>query len=258
MEDIKKKLKDEVILLSNEGRQILFAELAVLKRLGDSDLEKVDKKRIGRITKDYQSWYSKALPVIKQLLPERYQEFQEQYRIEKRNVQDISIRNYTIYDYLTGTHIPGLVRDASGTVFSNKFQHQIAILLSARDRIDFLLNDIEGVLQSNLFYHEIEIAEELLKKNHLRAAGALAGVSLELHLSRVCDNHSIKLKTKNPHISDYNNALKEENIFDIPNWRHIQHLGDIRNLCVHKGREPTKEEIDTLISGTKKIFSTIF
>lgn len=258
MDDIKRTLTDEIILLSDEGRQILFAELAVLKRLDKADIEKVDKKKVGRITKDYQSWYSKTLPVIKQLLPERYQEFQEQYRIEKRNIRDINIQNYTIYDYLTGTSIPGLVRDASITVFSNKFQHQIAILLSARDRIDFLLNDIEGILQNNLFYHEIDAAEELLKKNHFRAAGALAGVSLEVHLSHVCENHSIEINTRNPHISDYNNALKEKNIIDVPNWRHIQHLGDIRNLCVHKGREPTKEEIDSLISGTKKIFSTIF
>ena len=32
----------------------------------------------------YQSWYSRSLPVVKQLIPERYQEFQEQYKLEKR------------------------------------------------------------------------------------------------------------------------------------------------------------------------------
>ena len=39
-----------------------------------------------------------------------------------------------------------------------------------------------------------------------------------------------------------------EKIYDIINWRFIQHLGDIRNFCDHKKqREPLKEEIEELI-----------
>jgi hypothetical protein len=45
----------------------------------------------------------------------------------------------------------------------------------------------------------------------------------------------------------------------VPQWRFIQHLGDIRNLCDHaKEREPTKEEIEDLVAGTEKVLKTIF
>ena len=38
----------------------------------------------------------------------------------------------------------------------------------------------------------------------------------------------------------------------------IQRLADIRNLCTHpKDREPTKEEVDELISEAERITKTI-
>lgn len=52
---------------------------------------------------------------------------------------------------------------------------------------------------------------------------------------------------------------EQEKVYDIVNWRFIQHLGDIRNLCDHnKDREPTKEEVEELINGTEKVIKTIF
>jgi len=92
----------------------------------------------------------------------------------------------------------------------------------------------------------------------LRAAGVVCGVVIEKHFSEVCKNNSISISKKNPTIADYNDALKE-NVYDILEWRRIQRLGDIRNLCGHnKEREPTKEEVFELISGTERIIKTIF
>src|SRR4030042_5783196 len=130
-----------------------------------------------------------------------------------------------------------------------KFQQQIAILQSAQTRIDTILADIKGVLKADLFDDELVKAKELLRKDHRRPAGIIAGVVLESHLSAVCENHAIKFTKKNLNISDYNDALKEE-VYDTATWRLIQRLGDIRNLCAHpKEREPTKEEVNDLIDG---------
>lgn len=53
--------------------------------------------------------------------------------------------------------------------------------------------------------------------------------------------------------------MKENNSIDVPTWRFIQRLGDLRNICGHnKEREPTKEEVEELISGTDKILKTIY
>jgi len=53
--------------------------------------------------------------------------------------------------------------------------------------------------------------------------------------------------------------LKNGSVIDTPMWRFIQHLGDIRNLCDHnKDRDPTKEEVEDLISGVQKVIKTLF
>ena len=54
-------------------------------------------------------------------------------------------------------------------------------------------------------------------------------------------------------------SQKSNNVVDIPEWRNIQRLADIRNMCDHhKGAEPTKENIEELIAGTDKMIKTIF
>lgn len=69
----------------------------------------------------------------------------------------------------------------------------------------------------------------------------------------------IKIGKINPTISDLNNPLKKEGIYDLPTWRQIQVLGDIRNLCVHnKEREPTEVEVKKLIQETDNIIKTVF
>jgi hypothetical protein len=66
-------------------------------------------------------------------------------------------------------------------------------------------------------------------------------------------------KKKSPTIADYNDALKNADIIDVPNWRNIQRLGDLRNLCSHsKDRDPNPDEIQELINGVKKIMKTLF
>jgi hypothetical protein len=41
-------------------------------------------------------------------------------------------------------------------------------------------------------------------------------------------------------------------------WHFIQHLGDVRNACDQKGKDPIKEAVDDLISGVRKISNTVF
>ena len=70
--------------------------------------------------------------------------------------------------------------------------------------------------------------------------------------------HKLTVK-KNPHISDLNQTLKDNNVINTAVWRNIQFLGDIRNLCDHKKtKDPSKEQIGDLIDGVKKIIKTVF
>lgn len=112
--------------------------------------------------------------------------------------------------------------------------------------------------RADLFDSELDAASELLKA-FLRACGDMCGVVFEKHLAQACIQHGISLKKKSPTINDYNEELKNASVIDLPTWRHIQLLGDLRNLCCHdKSVEPTKEQANDLLAGTIKISKTVY
>jgi hypothetical protein len=121
------------------------------------------------------------------------------------------------------------------------------------------LFDIRTLVHADLLDDELHAAEELNKSGFTRGAGAVAGVVLEGHLGSVCERHKLVLKKKDPSIAELNETLKAANVIDIPVWRFVQHLGDIRNKCDHKKAvEPTKEEVSELIEGVRKVTKTVF
>lgn len=207
----------------------------------------------------YQTWYSESKILIKQLLPDRLEDFIRYYEKPKTR-KDISYENYKIEDFLQSLSITRGVTEIVGPQAAIPlFQQQLEILKSINQRFESSLFDIKQLVQADLFDNELASARELLNHNFLRAAGAVAGVVLEKHLGNVCASHNIKLTKKNPTISDFNELLKSSSVLDIPNWRHIQLLGDIRNLCDHnKDSEPTSEQVKDLIDGVEKVIKTIF
>lgn len=210
---------------------------------------------------NYQDWYSEARAVLSVLLPSRINDFIKLYEKPKGR-KYLSHENYVIEDYLQGLQLMRsgeltLIRDKSAAI--PQFQQQLNIFKSVVRRFESSLFDIKQLIQADLFDSELESAKELERKGFFRGAGAVAGVILEKHLSQVCHNHDIKITKKEPTISDYNEKLKQEGIYEIPIWRMIQHLGDLRNLCDHnKKKEPTTEDIDELIKGVERIIKTIY
>jgi hypothetical protein len=210
---------------------------------------------------EYQRWYSTALRVVEQLLPDRYGEFRELYRLDKPP-KELTVTSYTVSDFVHGTR---MTRNDGEEVFdavsvaTTKFGNQISILASARSRLDSLLSDIEGTLEATLLDDELETAAELLKAKHLRSAGIVAGVVLERHLKSVLADRGLSLGRKKSQIGNLNDVLKEGKVIDVPRWREIQRLGDIRNLCGHDGeREPSADEVQELIDGTAKVIASVF
>lgn len=141
----------------------------------------------------------------------------------------------------------------------SQFEQQIAIVKSVKKRFESKLFDIKQLTQADVFDSELDSARELNKKGFTRGAGAIAGVVLEKHLAQVCENHKIKITKKNPSISDFNNKLKTTEVIETKDWRKIQLLGDIRNLCDHnKEKEPKKEDAEDLIDGVEKLIKTLY
>lgn len=206
----------------------------------------------------YNAWYNESIALIKQLIPERLTDFQSYYKIEKR--KDINCETYTISDYLIGIQVSrGREIIVSRTTVLCKFEQQLYIVRSLKNRFESSLYDIKQLLQADVFDSEIDTAKELCKKGFYRAAGAICGVVIEKHLCEVCGQHQIKVTKKHPVINDYNELLKSNNVIDVATWRNIQRLADIRNVCDHhKDVEPTKDNIEELIAGADKMLKTVF
>lgn len=241
MEGITKKIRQELDMVINKGLE-----------LGQN----LTKDRM-QFMSQYHEWYTRSLPVVRHLLPDRLAEFERLYHLDKR--KDIDASTYTIEDYLQGLSVTrGLHQLNVDGITSSKFTNQVLILMSAASRLDDILSNIQGILQADLFDSEIDAARDLKRNGHLRAAGVVVGVVLESHLAKVCQNHGVTVRKKDPTTSDFNDLLKNSDIFDIPTWRWIQRLGDLRNLCCHsKDRDPTADEVQELIDGVDKAIKTI-
>lgn len=216
----------------------------------------------GTFEREYQSWYTQAAALIRQLIPDRLAEFQELYKGDGKR-KATTAQTYHIQDWLNGVRsgkqYTGEKYYDDFAIISMRFRTQLAILQAVRTRFETSLYDIRQLVQADLFDSELDASRELLKSGFLRAAGAVAGVVLEKHLAQVTANHAAATRKAHPTISDFNDLLKAEGVLDVPAWRNIQRLGDLRNLCDHnKHREPTKDELEELINGVEKLTKTLF
>jgi hypothetical protein len=216
--------------------------------------------KLPQFREKYQKWYSEAQAVVKQVLPDRLEDFTSYFEYPKPR-KEISFQNYMIRDYLQGLKITrhGSEVIVEGSSAIPEFVQQLNIVKAAKETLTSTLMDLKAVLQADLFDSELDSARAPAKAGYLRAAGAICGVLIEKHLSHLCDVHAVTVRKKHPGISDLNQLLGDNSVTTVPQWRFIQHLGDIRNLCDHaKEREPTKEEIEDLVAGTEKVLKTIF
>ena len=244
------------------NREAYLIELK--KIIKEEEKIKQHLKELPNFCQDYQAWYSESIAIIKQLLPDRLDDFKALYEKSKsRKTKEINVENYVIEDALHWLSVTSGDWEKKKIVWPEdaipKFSQQVNILKSILQRWESSLFEIKSLVQADLFDSEIMAATELNKKWFTRGAWAIAGVILEKHLWQVCNNHNIIINKKNPTTADYNDLLKTSWVYEVPTWRKIQHLGDLRNLCDHnKKKEPTKEDIDDLIEWVDKIIKTVF
>jgi len=223
-------------------------------------LSDAERKALPDVRTKYQAWYSEALVLITQLLPLRVDDFVGYYK-PLRPRKEITYASYTMSDYLQGLSITrGYQKEkiVGPDAAVPALKQQVEIVQALQSRFESSLFDIRAMVQADFFDNELDAGQELNKKGFHRAAGALAGVVLEEHLATTCDQHKIKY-SKAPSIGELNDLLKKADVIDVPTWRFIQRLGDLRNLCDHKRtNEPTRENIDELADGVRKTIKTVF
>lgn len=263
MESYLEKLRTEIESLRKDG-YLLLCGLTNEMRIpySEKELKGVPEDMVKRIKRasfksQYQKWYNASLALIKQLLPDRVIDFTSIYHSGVKKDKDLV--NFGIEDYILGLTLTAYSKEENYSIIRSKFDLQLQMVCSLSDRLDSSLFEMRQLLEADLFDSEIEAAATLAKRGFLRGAGAVCGVVLEKHLKSVMKSHSLSLSKKTPTINDLNELLKNNNVIDVAQWRLIQYLGDLRNLCDHdKDKEPTNENLDDLISGVKKVLKTVY
>jgi len=205
------------------------------------------------LSKLYNSFYTKACCILQLILPERLDEFKQCYIFDSKAKVSVSHSTISKYFQKNGTEEYSINRNFEQHIF-NLFTQQENILESAADLIDSALYKIENEIQYSFYTDELATAEHLLSKKYIKPAGAIAGVALESHLKNVCLRYpQVKIGAKDT-LSKFIEHLKKADIIDTTMSKKLIFLADIRNLCAHKAdREATKEEVQDLIIGVKKI-----
>ncbi len=253
IEDLRKKgFYLECGLRNEMGMPYSDKELATI-----SDEETRKEIKRAKFKDKYQYWYNASLAAIKQLLPDRVEDFISAYH---QNVtKEKNLTNYGIEDFILGLTLTSYSKEINNRFIRGKFNLQYQIVCSLKDRLESSLFDIKQLVESDMFDSEIDSAAMLAKRGFLRGAGAICGVVLEKHLKTVAKSHSIKISKKTPTINDLNDLLKNNNVIDVAQWRYLQFLGDIRNSCDHdKTPEPTINMLDDFIYGVRKVLKTVY
>ena len=231
-----------------------------LNKLG-TDAKDISDILKGKITDksfkiEYQKWYTKAIGLVSFLAPDRASEFKSYYEIDPKR-KSLSWGTWVIQDYVKGV-APVLNGFDSAEQAGSCLFNQHSLLQSLNSRIDGVLANAELSIYAEIKDAELSSCNQLIKISP-RAAGALAGVVLEGYLQKVAENHNVVIKKKSPTVADLNDPLKKEEIYDIPTWRKVSYLADIRNLCSHKkDDEPTKEQVRELIDGVNWVTKNVF
>ena len=204
-----------------------------------------------RFEERYQSWYSRTLPLMKQLAPDRYAEFQSFYVVDLRYPWG-DREAYVIQDYFRDGE-----SDDPGGETARCFRNQLAILKSVADRLSCTSLETEDQVERAMQLDLLETARSLIEVSE-RAAGALAGRVLDTYLRKLTAKRKVRLRKHAPSPKELVNALKAAKVLDVPVWSQATWLAEIHGRCLAKGEPPTKLQVRDLIDGTRWLVTNVF
>ena len=123
------RYKTDLERLIEKGKSLY---ISIRKECGVQDNDLPKESTSSNFREEYQEWYSEALAIITQIIPDRQEDFIKIYRQHPES--------YTLTDYITGVRKPlkiGHYRTAPSL-----FQQQLGILKSVQKRFESSLFDI--------------------------------------------------------------------------------------------------------------------
>jgi hypothetical protein len=138
--------------------------------------------------------------------------------------------------------------------FLTRLSHQLRMLNSVRHGLEYVLADLQSALYGEVGDHILATAYTLFHRGQHRAAGALAGVLLEIHLAKVATKYRVTIAPTSSGLATLNTALKRGGMYDAAVWRFIDSLGALGHACVYApAYEPTVDDLIELLHGVQLI-----
>lgn len=213
-----------------------------------------EKKETEGFEVGYQRWYSRALPLLKELAPDRYAEFQRYYsrdsNADLHHCHDLVIQDYICE--LDSEH-PIITREQAHRCFSV----QLAILKSVADRLAWSQVSTDDQAERGMQLEMLESARGLLDIDE-RAAGVVTGTVLETWLRKLSARHKVTFRKQRPPLREYVDALHSAKVLDIPVHSQAVWLAELDRRSRTKGEPPTKLQVRDLIDGSRWLITNIF
>jgi hypothetical protein len=235
--------------------EVAKKQLETLHQEGSTLAKAFAKEEDVAFEESYQSWYSRALPLMKQLALDRYWEFQSYYFTDPKYAY-FNTGAYVIQDYFRG-------RDTVDEDFDPRpdtircFRIQLAILKSVSDRLAWSELDTDEQTERGLQLAFLETARGLMSVNE-RAAGALAGTVLEGYLKKLCAKYKLKFRKQTPPLREYIDALHTSKVLDMSVHSQAIWLAEIADRSRAEGECPTKLQVRDLIDGSRWLIANVF
>ena len=204
------------------------------------------------VNERYQVWYTQTLRLVERVLPERRREFEGYYRSDQES-RDRSATISAILGSLSSPRATGEKRGALAGLFDPGLEQgtflrllgmQLAIVASA---VPTLLPEERRPDR------ELQAARLLLSKGHRRAAGAVAGLALESHLSKVAQRHGLALpESGSSSLRRLNRSLRKAGVCGSARSRRIERLAELSDACFRRKRKVSAKLVSELLSGVEE------
>ena len=237
-----------------EGRDQLRFELGVLLVSGRElstclQNEALDPRHLNE---RYQVWYTQSLRMVAIVLPERRREFEGYYRCDEDGRHQPATIS-AILGSLSGPRVSGEKREALAGLFDPGLE-QATFLHLLGMQLAILASAVPTLLPEERRPHrELQAARSLLSEGHRRAAGAVAGVVLERHLSWVAQRHDLSLSERDSaSLPRLNRSLRKAGVYGAARSRQIERLAEIRDSCLCRKRKVSPQLVSKLFSGVEE------
>jgi hypothetical protein len=207
--------------------------------------------KMPNILQQYEEWYNSSLPLIQEYLPERKEDFQQEYQKVRQGIEiDIEFirdRDINSIGTLSSMIMTGLLL-------------QVNLLQSIPERVESEALRAKRSVSSNLVSEELQKAKQLFDDNDIRAAGVISGVALERHLLTLANTSNRDLDySQMDGITSLAQTLSDAHEISDDDQRQLEYLSGIRNKCSHASdKGPDRREVERLIEQSSEFIQGSF